>query len=712
MQPQPNTFWPADEKGTRESYKKGAILPQAGGTDQSLNGGASLFPPSPARTVRSSKAMLMEASTHDSDLGFLDYSAIFTNPDRSVSGSKSAKQDLSRRTDMPHAFIKKMIKKANTNMIPPHLQAHFVKFDWLNRIRACRFVADIVFVFVWLTSILALAMRLAVPGTAALEARMVQIFLLAIVWTPIFVANHCVKPARKVNRLFDVSYFAFWTFVFVLAEINQREFWFAFTFFMIQVTSPSPLYVRNSVIFLMFALGFMKDIYWLKNGMRNEKCVDLLVDSGIYDMLRALNATETPTADNIDTWKFSQISQTMDCNSIAQYLSVKLVNTFIFMILGLVFDNAAKKNFLGMCALHQDKIAVLKELNDLQEFTDSQQQHLDKVLGKGGGSGNRISLNEVQFQEKLGQGSFGTVWKALQGGRLCAVKTLSAGDATEENIRRFAFEVEMMERLSHPSIVKCVFAVVTPPKLCLGLELAKCDLTYALKNGLFAPRETLKGDESDIYVTKSWHSGKYGHLKDMVTSIASALEYLHDPARLICHRDVKTDNCLVTFDHRCLLSDFGEAKKLDSNNTSVGTPYYVAPEVFRGDLEYGVEADVYSFGVLLGVCLYHGSVSDFFFWDRARKLSGYVVSQRVLSGWRPKFKPIFEKNLPTVVELIKRCWLNEPSERPTMKEIKEILADWEEERAVHDDAGSVSPEILGGPQRFTSFAQDHSAHRK
>ena len=112
------------------------------------------------------------------------------------------------------------------------------------------------------------------------------------------------------------------------------------------------------------------------------------------------------------------------------------------------------------------------------------------------------------------------------------------------------------------------------------------------------------------------------------------------------------------------------AKKLDSNNTSVGTPYYVAPEVFRGDLEYGVKADVYSFGVLLGVCLYHGSVSDFFFWDRARKLSGYVVSQRVLSGWRPKFKPIFEENLPTVVELIKRCWLNEPSERPTMKEVR------------------------------------------
>ena len=75
------------------------------------------------------------------------------------------------------------------------------------------------------------------------------------------------------------------------------------------------------------------------------------------------------------------------------------------MILGIIFDSGAKKNFLAMCALHQDKINTLKELTHLQEFTDAQQQQLDNALGGLGSGGiNRISLDEVQFQEKLGQG--------------------------------------------------------------------------------------------------------------------------------------------------------------------------------------------------------------------------------------------------------------------------------------------------------------------
>jgi len=55
-----------------------------------------------------------------------------------------------------------------------------------------------------------------------------------------------------------------------------------------------------------------------------------------------------------------------------------------------------------------------------------------------------------------------------------------------------------------------------------------------------------------------------------------------------------------------------------ANNTIIGTPWYIAPEVYNGD-EYNINCDVYSFGILLGVCLYGGSVSDFFWWDKPRK---------------------------------------------------------------------------------------------
>ena len=127
---------------------------------------------------------------------------------------------------------------------------------------------------------------------------------------------------------------------------------------------------------------------------------------------------------------------------------------------------------------------------------------------------------------------------------------------------------------------------------------------------------------------------------------------------------------------RCVLSDFGEAKELDSNNTSVGTPYYVAPEIFSGNGDYNLQCDVYSFGVLLGVALNFGSVSEFFFWDRPRNLSGYIVSQRILSGWRPKPKPMFKTHCPTIVRLIQRCMMGVPSDRPTMKDVVRALKEW------------------------------------
>ena len=107
----------------------------------------------------------------------------------------------------------------------------------------------------------------------------------------------------------------------------------------------------------------------------------------------------------------------------------------------------------------------------------------------------------------------------------------------------------------------------------------------------------------------------------------------------------------------------------------------------------------------------HHSVSDFFFWDRARKLSGYVVSQRVLSGWRPKFKPVFEENLPTIVNLIKRCWQNDPMDRPTMKEVHEILAAWEEDAQVTPSENTlVNRQDSEELQRksFVTFARERS----
>jgi serine/threonine protein kinase len=79
-----------------------------------------------------------------------------------------------------------------------------------------------------------------------------------------------------------------------------------------------------------------------------------------------------------------------------------------------------------------------------------------------------------------------------------------------------------------------------------------------------------------------------GQILDWLTQIALAIYYLHH--QKILHRDLKTQNLFLKKDDRIKddrikLGDFGIAKVLDSTQdlarTCIGTPYYMAPEIFK-----------------------------------------------------------------------------------------------------------------------------------
>ena len=84
-------------------------------------------------------------------------------------------------------------------------------------------------------------------------------------------------------------------------------------------------------------------------------------------------------------------------------------------------------------------------------------------------------------------------------------------------------------------------------------------------------------------------------------SIISAIKHLNDHG--IVHRDLKPENILVSDKGDIKIIDFGLAKKISSTSLTetVGTPYYVAPEVIMSS--YSTECDMWSIGVLMYIML-------------------------------------------------------------------------------------------------------------
>ena len=87
---------------------------------------------------------------------------------------------------------------------------------------------------------------------------------------------------------------------------------------------------------------------------------------------------------------------------------------------------------------------------------------------------------------------------------------------------------------------------------------------------------------------------------DWFVQIALAIKHVHD--RKVLHRDIKTENLLLTQNGCVKLADFGIAKTLDYTGemagSTVGTPYYLSPEIVQSR-PYDSKSDIWALGVVL-----------------------------------------------------------------------------------------------------------------
>ena len=169
-----------------------------------------------------------------------------------------------------------------------------------------------------------------------------------------------------------------------------------------------------------------------------------------------------------------------------------------------------------------------------------------------------------------------------------------------------------MKNLRHPNIVKLVGVCWEDTMFACCLEyVSNGSLDDWLKNTLNTPQDASLSlsNENKKNANFTWKDKRLR----MATECALGVQYLHNERNwfdgeykdgeeveapgwrdCIIHRDLKPDNMLLTPDWQLKLTDFGEARATDLNNTmtSVGTPIYIAPEILRAD-HYDGKADVY-----------------------------------------------------------------------------------------------------------------------
>ena len=201
---------------------------------------------------------------------------------------------------------------------------------------------------------------------------------------------------------------------------------------------------------------------------------------------------------------------------------------------------------------------------------------------------NKILGNRYEILEKIGTGGMGNVFKAHDRklDRIVAIKVLKLEYNEDNNfIRKFKRESLAAASISHPNIVS-IYDVGTE-------KIQDKEVHYIVME--YIDGKTLK----DLINDEGRLSEK--RALNYCIQIAEALKVAH--SKHIVHRDIKSQNIMVTRDDRIKVTDFGIARVADNTtvtatNAVMGSVHYFSPEQARG-AKVDNRSDIYSLGIVL-----------------------------------------------------------------------------------------------------------------
>ena len=277
-------------------------------------------------------------------------------------------------------------------------------------------------------------------------------------------------------------------------------------------------------------------------------------------------------------------------------------------------------------------------------------------------------IDNIRIGNQIGRGANGRILEAKWEGTVVAVKEIhpifmnEVGDLEFQSFKRsFLRECEQSSRLRHPNIVR-FFGIYHPPGArvpSLVMERLHCSLTSLLENNPVVP-----------IGTKIW----------IIKDVALGLRYLHTRNLPIIHRDLSSNNVLLSKGMEGKIGDLGTARLVDPRRQSrmtkaPGTVDFMPPEALEDvtNIRYGKELDVFSFGCVMLHTLSHQ-------WPTPSQAAIINPETGLATGGRTEverrsqyFERIDRSRSDVLIPLIESCLSNLPKNRPSIVRVCDQL---------------------------------------
>ena len=277
-------------------------------------------------------------------------------------------------------------------------------------------------------------------------------------------------------------------------------------------------------------------------------------------------------------------------------------------------------------------------------------------------------IDNIRIGKQIGRGANGRILEAKWEGIVVAVKEIHSifmnevSDREFQSFKRsFLRECEQSSRLRHPNIVR-FFGIYHSPGArvpSLVMERLHCSLTSLLEDNPVVPIGT-----------------KLSIIKD----VALGLRYLHTRNPPIIHRDLSSNNVLLSKGMEGKIGDLGTARLVDPRRQSrmtqaPGTAHFMPPEALAEDvtnIRYGKELDVFSFGCVILHTLSHQ-------WPTPSQAvivnpdTGLVTGRTEVERRSQYFERTDRSKSDVLIPLIESCLSNLPKNRPSIVRVCDQL---------------------------------------